>query len=131
MSKPFLQRLEEIKAELQPRLQSRLIFMMNPKDTRFLESVIAWTVIPKRNLEDMVVEDDATLKDLWEMAEPNMFAFATALGVTIKDAIPRLGQLKTLEIIYPDGTIYDKVIALANIYVKGQLNALQKKAENE
>ncbi len=129
--RPFLERLEELKAALQPALQSRLIFMMNPKDLKFLEAVIAWTVVPKRDLSRLSVPADATLEDLWSLAEPDVFAFATALGSTVKDALPRLNQLKILEIIYPDGSIYEKVIALANVYMKGQLNALQKKAESE
>lgn len=129
--KTFYDRLEELKAECQKDLQSRMVFLMNPKDTKILEAIVAWTAMPKRDFSMIHVQDDAPMTDLWKMAEPDIFTFATALGCTVIQATPRLDQLKALGIIYPDGTVADLATSITNIYIKGRVKELQDKARDD
>ena len=124
--KAFRQRLEELKKELEPFLQPRMIFLLNPKDTKILEAIVAWTVVPKHNIDLIQVDDDATLEDLWKMIEPDIMSFSVALGCTMIQALPRFEQLKALSIIYPDGTVADLANSIANVYIKNQVENLKK-----
>ena len=128
--KSFLDRLAELKAELRPVLQSRMVFLINPKETKTLEAVVAWTVQPKRDLDGIEVEDNATMRDLWKIADPDMFAYSTALGVPVKDAIKRLAQLQSLDIIYPDGSVAELAMNLVNVYIKNQVGKLMPKEKD-
>ncbi|MBO4620675.1 MAG: hypothetical protein J5654_11275 [Victivallales bacterium] len=122
---PFAERLEHIKEGLAPLLQRRMIFLLNPKDTAILEAVVAWTVVPAKDITELQVAEDATLEDLWAAAEPDILAYATALGCTVSQALPRFNQLKSLNIIYPDGSVADQAITIINVYINTQINGLR------
>lgn len=124
--KDFKQRLDELKKELEPSLQSRMIFLLNPKDTKILEAIIAWTVVPKKNFDLVQVQDDAKMEDLWALIEPDMISFSIVLGCSMIQAIPRFEQLKALSIIYPDGTVADLASSITNVYIKNQVDNLKK-----
>lgn len=129
--KTLPERLSELKAELAPSLQSRMIFLLNPKDTKILEAVIAWTVVPKKDLYLIQVQDHATMKELWDASEPDVMSFATALGCNMIQALPRLEQLKALSIIYPDGSIDEMANSIVNVYIKSQVKNLKRKSKND
>ena len=113
-----------------PSLQSRMIFLLNPKDTKILEAIIAWTVVPKKNLNLIQVNDNATMEDLWEVSNPDIMSFSVALGCSMVQALPRLEQLKALSIIYPDGSIDEMASSIVNIYIKSQVKDLQRKSKS-
>ena len=102
-----------------------MIFLLNPKDTAILEAVVAWTVVPAKDIRAIQVAEDATLDDLWAAAEPDILSYATALGCTVSQALPRFNQLKSLNIIYPDGSVADQAITIINVYINTQINGLR------
>ena len=128
--KTLPERLSELKEEMAPSLQSRMIFLLNPKDTKILEAIIAWTVVPKKNLNLIQVNDNATMEDLWEVSNPDIMSFSIALGCSMMQALPRLEQLKALSIIYPDGSIDEMASSIVNIYIKSQVKDLQRKSKS-
>ena len=128
--KTLPERLSELKDEMAPSLQSRMIFLLNPKDTKILEAIIAWTVVPKKNLNLIQVNDNATMEDLWEVSNPDIMSFSIALGCSMMQALPRLEQLKALSIIYPDGSIDEMASSIVNIYIKSQVKDLQRKSKS-
>ena len=128
--KTLPERLSELKEEMAPSLQSRMIFLLNPKDTKILEAIIAWTVVPKKNLNLIQVNDNATMEDLWEVSNPDIMSFSIALGCSMVQALPRLEQLKALSIIYPDGSIDEMASSIVNIYIKSQVKDLQRKSKS-
>lgn len=128
--KTLPERLSELKEEMAPSLQSRMIFLLNPKDTKILEAIIAWTVVPKKNLNLIQVNDDATMEDLWEVSNPDIMSFSVALGCSMMQALPRLEQLKALSIVYPDGSIDEMASSIVNIYIKSQVKDLQRKSKS-
>ena len=128
--KTLPERLSELKEEMAPSLQSRMIFLLNPKDTKILEAIIAWTVVPKKNLNLIQVNDDATMEDLWEVSNPDIMSFSVALGCSMVQALPRLEQLKALSIVYPDGSIDEMASSIVNIYIKSQVKDLQRKSKS-
>ena len=128
--KTLPERLSELKEEMAPSLQSRMIFLLNPKDTEILEAIIAWTVVPKKNLNLIQVNDDATMEDLWEVSNPDIMSFSVALGCSMMQALPRLEQLKALSIVYPDGSIDEMASSIVNIYIKSQVKDLQRKSKS-
>ena len=128
--KTLPERLSELKEEMAPSLQSRMIFLLNPKDTKILEAIIAWTVVPKKNLNLIQVNDNATMEDLWEVSNPDIMSFSVALGCSMVQALPRLEQLKVLSIIYPDGSIDEMASSIVNIYIKSRVKDLQRKSKS-
>ena len=122
---PFAERLERLKQDLAPLLQRRMIFLLNPKDTAILEAVVAWTVVPAKDTGPIQVAAEATLDDLWAAAEPDILAYATALGCTVSQALPRFNQLKSLNIICPDGSVADQAITIINVYINTQINGMR------
>ena len=107
-----------------------MIFLLNPKDTKILEAIIAWTVVPKKNLNLIQVNDNATMEDLWEVSNPDIMSFSVALGCSMMQALPRLEQLKALSIVYPDGSIDEMASSIVNIYIKSQVKDLQRKSKS-
>ncbi len=124
--KRFEDRLRELKEENEKGLQPRMVFLLNPKNPGVLEAVIAWTASVADDFDDAEVEDDCPMEGLWKVAEPDMMRFATALGVKLAEAIERFNQLKTLGIIYPDGTISELASSIVNAYMKKQIENLKK-----
>lgn len=124
---PFPNRLEQLKEALQPLLKGRMIFLLNPKDTKILEAIIAWTVMPKQDVSRILVEENATMHDLWSAVEVNEFLYATCLGCTVQQALPRLNQLRELNLIYPDGTVAEMAMSIINVYIATSVGELQQK----
>jgi len=122
--KTLQDRLAELKEELAPQMQSRMIFLLNPKDVKPLEAIVAWTAIPKTDVRNIQVDDNATMIDLWKAAPPDILAYSTALGCNLRQAQNRLSQLQQLNIIYPDGSVAENAITLVKIYINNQVNKI-------
>lgn len=125
--KKFADRCREIREQGQQSLQSRMIFLLG-KDTRVLEAIVAWTSLDIK-LPDIMVEDDASIQDLWRACEPDMVAFSTALGCPMTEALPRFSQLVQLGIVYPDGTAADLAMSIVNTYITVQVGDLRKRRD--
>ena len=124
--KKFKDRLLELRAEIEPQLENRMVFLLNPKDTKSLEAVSAWSVQSKKAL-DIDVDDNATLEDLWDLCPPDLNEFAETLNVKYVDAMKRFHQLKKLEIIYPDGSVSKLALQLVGLYIRTQATIMEDK----
>lgn len=122
----FIDRLEEIKTELSGTSRERLVFMINPKDTRIIEGLVAWKNTKVMYDEDLVVLGSTTLDELWEMVQYSMKDFATCLGITVTKSLKRFRQLRQLNMIFPDGTIDEVCHSLMTAHLKQQLNKILK-----
>jgi len=128
--KSLRQRLDELKNELEPYIQSRMIFLLNPKDTKPMEAVVAWAAMPKPDVSTVFVDDEAPMEELWRVVEPDIFTFATLLGTTVQQALPRFNQLKGLGVVYPDGSVAQYAAAIVNVYIKNQVGKIQPKEKS-
>jgi hypothetical protein len=127
--KNLTERLIELKNELEPELQSRMIFLLNLKDTKMFEAIVAWKTLPQIETNTIFVEDNATMEDLWNAVEINVFNYAEALGCNVQSALPRLKQLQKLNIIYPDGSVASLAMQIINTYIINQVGKIQPKEQ--
>lgn len=125
--KNLRERLKELKLDLEDELQSRMIFLLNLKDTKMFEAIVAWRTLKKPEIETVLVQDDATMEELWDSVEIDVFSYAEALGSNIQNALPRLKQLQKLNIIYPDGSVAPLAMQIINTYIVNQVGKIQPK----
>ena len=125
--KNLRERLRELKLDLEDELQSRMIFLLNLKDTKMFEAIVAWRTLKKPEIETVLVRDDATMEELWDSVEIDVFSYAEALGSNIQNALPRLKQLQKLNIIYPDGSVAPLAMQIINTYIVNQVGKIQPK----
>lgn len=122
----FEERLKVLKEELEPVLQSRMIFLLNPKDTKTLEAIVAWSAM-KSDFPDVDVPDNATMEDLWALFDVDMTVYATVLGCKLQEAVPRFSQLKGLNLIYPFGEVCELAKSIVGAYIKQQVDKIRPK----
>ena len=119
------ERIEQIKAENQNETKQTMIFLLNPKDKRVLQSLVAWKNIKIKFQGQVQVNEQTSLNQLWQLVQDfNIRDFAITLGCNTQQALPRLRQLKNLRLIYPDGSIN----RFANMFLK---NYIKRKIEQE
>ena len=123
--KKFRERLDELKAEMEIQLESRIIFLLNPKDTTTLEAVIAWNV--GEHEVDCEVPDDAPMEYLWEICPADLSVFTATLNVKPVQAMARFEQLRRLGIIYPDGSVASLAKKVAGLYIRSQVKTMEDK----
>jgi len=104
-----------------------MIFLLNLKDTKMFEAIVAWRTLKKPEIETVLVQDDATMEELWDSVEIDVFSYAEALGSNIQNALPRLKQLQKLNIIYPDGSVAPLAMQIINTYIINQVGKIQSK----
>ena len=129
--KNLRERLRELKLDLEDELQSRMIFLLNLKDTKMFEAIVAWRTLKKPEIETVLVQDDATMEELWDSVEIDIFSYAEALGSNIQNALPRLKQLQKLNIIYPDGSVAPLAMQIINAYIMNQVGKIQPKESKQ
>lgn len=114
-------RLEQIKQMDKSTSSEKMIFLLNPKDTRVYEALIAWKSIHVGFDGNKEVDDNITIDGLWDMCEMDLREFAITVGDKVQDAIPRLKQLKNLHLIYPDGSINQNARIIISMYIKKKI----------
>lgn len=119
-------RLQQIKDEDKKSGTQKMIFLLNPRDTRVLQSLVAWKNLELRFDKQAQVREDIGLNELWQLCEINLKQYAITLGVTVQEAIPRLKQLKNLKMIYPDGSINQNARILVNMFIKKKINEIKE-----
>ena len=124
-------RLEQIKIQDKATSSQKMIFLLNPKDTRVYEALVAWKSIVVDFLEEQEVDDNATIDALWDLSSSNIKEFAITIGDTVQDAIPRLRQLKNLRLIYPDGSINEQARVIVSMYIKKKVLEVRGNSDNE
>lgn len=117
----FKDRLEKLKNSLKDSSQEKLIFLMNPKDTRVMEGLVAWKNMKIEFDPYIDVSDDASIEDLWRLVSFSNKEYAVCLGVSVSDSLPRFRQLKQMSMIFPDGSIDEMCYKLMMTYLKRQL----------
>lgn len=122
-------RLEQIKQEDKKNSVDKMIFLLNPKDTKILQSLVAWKNIKTTWNPEQNVLENCDIKFLWELTEINIRDYAITLGCTVQQALLRLKQLRNLSLIYPDGTINQTARILVNNYIKNKINELTGRKE--
>ena len=108
-----------------------MIFLLNLKDTKMFEAIVAWRTLKKPEIETVLVQDDATMEELWDSVEIDVFSYAEALGSNIQNALPRLKQLQKLNIIYPDGSVAPLAMQIINTYIVNQVGKIQPKESKQ
>lgn len=121
----LFQRLQEIKTEEKTKSSQKMIFLLNPKDTRILQALVAWKTVKIQLNKQQLVNQDCSLDEIWDMSDFSIKQYAITLGCTIQDALPRLKQLKNLSLIYPDGTINENARVLVSMYIKKKLSEVR------
>lgn len=109
---------------------NKLIFLLNPKDTKVLEALIAWTSIDVKF--DVKLEKPNGMEDwdfLWNCSEFDLIGYSITLGVDKTTAKNRLMQLKNLKLVYPDGTLNEYAEALVKSHIKKCLSKVKVKDE--
>lgn len=120
----FIERLDEIKEDLRSGSQERLVFLMDKKNLRVMEGLVAW-----RNLNidfdpDFEVDEDADIEDLWRLVSFSNKEYAICLGVGVGQSLPRFRQLKQMNMIFPDGSIDDMCHKLMMTYLKSEIGKI-------
>lgn len=116
------ERIKQIKAENQNETKQTMIFLLNPKDKRVLQSLVAWKNIKIKFQGQVQVNEQTSLNQLWQLVQDfNIRDFAITLGCNTQQALPRLRQLKNLRLIYPDGSINRFANMFLNNYIKRKI----------
>lgn len=126
-----IQRLQIIKLQQKAKSSQKMIFLLNPKDTRILQALVAWRSINMIFDKEALIQEDATIEALWELNQFSVREYAITLGCTVQDALPRLKQLKNLSLIYPDGTINQNARVLVNMHIKKKLSQVRTSDERD
>jgi len=117
----FKDRLEKLKNSLKDSSQEKLIFLMNPKDTRVMEGLVAWKNMRIAYDPNLEVNEDASIDDLWRLVSFSNKDYAVCLGVSVSLSLPRFRQLKQMNMVFPDGSIDEMCYKLMMTYLKRQV----------
>ena len=117
-----IERMKQIKLEDEQQSKQTMIFLLNPKDKRVLQSLVAWKNIKINFQGQLQVNEQTSLNELWELIQDfNIRDYAITLGCNTQQALPRLRQLKNLHLIYPDGSINRFANMFLNNYIKRKI----------
>jgi len=117
-----IDRLNRIKEEDEESITiDRFVSLTNPKNIMLMEALVAWTCISTYFQEDKEVDNDCHLEELWGYCNVNIKDYADTVGINISEALSKMRQLKSLGIIYPDGTCSSKALSIVKVYVKGKI----------
>ena len=102
----------------------KFVSLTNPKNVALMEALVAWTCIDTHFATEMEVEPTATMDDLWQLTNVSPRDFADTAGLSLKQGIEKMKQLKNLSLIFPDGTALTKATSIIKVYVKGKIEGL-------
>ena len=120
-----IDRLNRLKGEQEESVTiEKFVSLTNPKNVRLMEALVAWTCVNTNFQSEEEVEPTATMDDLWQLTNLNPREFADTAGLTVKEGIEKMKQLKNLSLIFPDGTALSKAVSLIKVYVKGKIEGL-------
>ena len=126
------ERLQELKSELESSSTvDRFVSLTNPKNVSLMEALVAWTCIDTHFKRDEDVPQNATMDDMWLLADVDPKEFGDTAGLSIKSGIDKIKQMKNLGLIFPDATALSKAMSLVKIYVKGKIEELIKKTDDD
>ena len=120
-----IDRLNRLKGEQEESVTiEKFVSLTNPKNVKLMEALVAWTCINTNFSSEEEVEPNATMDDLWMLTNVSPRDFADTAGLSLKDGIEKMKQLKNLSLIFPDGTALSKAVSLIKVYVKGKIEGL-------
>lgn len=122
------QRLKHIKAEAEENASlERFAILTNPKRPDLREAIVAWTCATVVFDGDADVPAEATAEELWGLCRFDAREFSYSLGKSIKDTFKIFRQMKSLGMIYPDGTAMKKAIGIIKLFVNERMTELRPK----
>lgn len=120
-----IDRLRKLKEEHEASVTiEKFVSLTNPKNVALMEALVAWTCIDTHFATEMEVEPTATMDDLWQLTNVSPRDFADTAGLSLKQGIEKMKQLKNLSLIFPDGTALTKATSIIKVYVKGKIEGL-------
>lgn len=120
-----IDRLRKLKEEHEASVTiEKFVSLTNPKNVALMEALVAWTCIDTHFATEMEVEPTATMDDLWQLTNVSPRDFADTAGLSLKQGIEKMKQLKNLSLIFPDGTALSKATSIIKVYVKGKIEGL-------
>ena len=121
-------RLEMLKSACEDEYGiERFVSLTNPKNVELMETLVAWTCAGVQFDADAEVDPSASMEDMWALSDCDMRRFAETAGLKMVDAIAKLRQLQSLGLIFPDGDALSKARSIIKVYVKGKIEAMDKK----
>lgn len=99
----------------------RFVSLTSPRNITLMECVVAWAYVKVAFDGDAEVSENATMEDLWGLCSFDCAELANTSGLRVSEAINRFKQMKSLEFIYPDGTVNKDATILAKVYVKSKI----------
>lgn len=120
-----IDRLRKLKEEHEASVTiEKFVSLTNPKNVALMEALVAWTCIDTHFATEMEVEPTTTMDDLWQLTNVSPRDFADTAGLSLKQGIEKMKQLKNLSLIFPDGTALSKATSIIKVYVKGKIEGL-------
>lgn len=120
-----IDRLRKLKEEHEASVTiEKFVSLTNPKNVALMEALVAWTCIDTHFATELEVEPTATMDDLWQLTNVSPRDFADTAGLSLKQGIEKMKQLKNLSLIFPDGTALSKATSIIKVYVKGKIEGL-------
>ena len=120
-----IDRLNKIKRQMeQSATIERFISLTNPKNVILMQSLVAWTCSKIEFDQNVEVDPEASLDDLWQLSSIDTRQFADTAGLTVSQAIGKLRQMRNLGLIFPDGEALSKAVSIVKVYVKGKIENL-------
>jgi hypothetical protein len=120
-----IDRLRKLKEEYENSVTlEKFVSLTNPKNVALMEALVAWTCTNTQFLEEEEVPPTATMDDLWQLTNVSPRDFADTAGLSLKQGIEKMKQLKNLSLIFPDGTALSKATSIIKVYVKGKIEGL-------
>ena len=120
-----IDRLNRLKQEREESVTiEKFVSLTNPKNVALMEALVAWTCIDTHFEDETEVEPTATMDDLWQLTNVSPRDFSDTAGLSLKQGIEKMKQLKNLSLIFPDGTALSKATSIIKVYVKGKIEGL-------
>lgn len=120
-----IDRLRKLKEEQETSTTlEKFVSLTNPKNVALMEALVAWTCIDTHFESEAEVSPTATMDDLWQLTNTNPLDFADTAGLSVKQGIDKIKQLKNLSLIFPDGTALSKAMSIVKFYVRGKIEGL-------
>ncbi len=120
-----IDRLNKLKAECENTVTiEKFVSLTNPKNVSLMEALVAWTCTNTKFQNETEVEPTATMDELWQLTNVSPREFADTAGLSMKQGIEKMKQLKNLSLIFPDGTALSKATSIIKVYVKGKIEGL-------
>ena len=112
----------------------KFVFLLDPKQKLLCKGVVAWKNIKVQIDFSNYKELENELDFIWQFARIDIKAFCTILQINQGEAISLINRLKSLNLIFPDGTVNSTAYNVLITFSKNQVEkktGIKKKAQNK